>query len=348
MNRERPDTAGAARPQGRAPRPSQSYWAIVWRQFRRQKLAMAALVFILLLFLVAIFAGCIANDRPIIMRYKGRLYVPAVTTTGAIAATDFKKIESDMKEGDWALWPPVRYGPAENVLDDFLQPPSARHLLGTDNLGRDVFARMVHGSRVSLSVGFVAVSIYIVIGIVFGSLAGYFRGWVDIVVSRFIEIIICFPSFFLILTLIAFLPQNIYIIMIVIGLTGWPGVARLVRGEFFKQREMEYVMSARGLGLGSARIIFRHVLPNSIAPVLVSATFGVAGAILTESGLSYLGFGVPEPTASWGRLLASSKEFVDFAWWLVLFPGLAIFATITSYNLVGEALRDAIDPRLRQ
>jgi len=207
---------------------------------------------------------------------------------------------------------------------------------------------MVHGSRVSLSVGFVAVSIYVVIGVIFGSLAGYFRGWADIVISRFIEIIICFPSFFLILTLIAFLPQNIYIIMAVIGFTGWPGVARLVRGEFFKQREMEYVMSARALGLGAGRIMFRHVLPNSVAPVLVSATFGVAGAILVESSLSYLGFGVPEPTASWGRLLASSKEFVDFAWWLVLFPGLAIFATITSYNLVGEALRDAIDPRLRQ
>ncbi len=342
MSREKLESAGAP------PRRGRSYWAIVWRQFRRQTMAMGALVCIIGLFLVAIFAGCIANDRPIIMRYKGTLYVPAVRTTGSIAASDFKKIEADMDDGDWAVWPLVRYGPAENVLEDFLTPPSARHLLGTDHLGRDVLSRMVHGSRVSLSVGFVAVSIYLVIGVIFGSLAGYFRGWVDIVVSRFIEIIICFPSFFLILTLIAFLPQNIYIIMAVIGFTGWPGVARLIRGEFFKQREMEYVMAARGLGLGAGRIMFRHVLPNSVAPVLVSATFGVAGAILTESALSYLGFGVPEPTASWGRLLASSKEFVDFAWWLVLFPGLAIFATITSYNLVGEALRDAIDPRLRQ
>jgi peptide/nickel transport system permease protein len=348
MARKKPDTAGAARRQGQAQRRSQSYWAIVWRQFRRQKLAMGALVFIILLFLVAIFAGCIANDRPIIMRYHGTLYIPAIKTTGSIAATDFKKIEEDMDEGDWAVWPLLPYGPAENVLEEFLDPPSARHPLGTDHLGRDVLSRMVHGSRVSLSVGFVAVAIYVVIGVIFGSLAGYFRGWADIVISRFIEIMICFPSFFLILTLIAFLQQNIFIIMIVIGLTGWPGVARLVRGEFFKQREMEYVMSARALGLGAGRIMFRHVLPNSVAPVLVSATFGVAGAILVESSLSYLGFGVPEPTASWGRLLASSKEFVDFAWWLVLFPGLAIFATITSYNLVGEALRDAIDPRLRQ
>lgn len=329
-------------------RPRQSYWAIVWRQFRRQKLAIGALVFIGLLCIVAVFATFIANDRPILMRYKGTLYVPAVWTPPSLRALEFGRLDDTMSEGDWAVWPPIPWGPGQNELTDMLQAPSARHLLGTDKLGRDVMTRMVHGSRVSLSVGFVAVGIYIAIGIVFGSLAGFFGRWVDIVVSRLIEIMICFPTFFLILTLIAFLPQSIFIIMLVIGLTGWPGIARLVRGEFLKQREQEYVVAARALGLGASRIMFRHALPNSLAPVLVSATFGVAGAILTESGLSYLGFGVQEPTPSWGSILASSKEFVDFAWWLVLIPGLAIFATITAYNLVGEALRDAIDPRLRQ
>jgi len=329
-------------------RPSQTYRAVVWRQFKRQRLAVVALCFVGLLFLVAIFADFIAADRPIIMRYEGRLYVPAVWTTVSIRTLDFEKLHDGMADGDWAVWPPVGHGPNQHRLDEFLEAPSMRHPLGTDDIGRDVLARMIHGSRVSLSVGFVAVGLYVTIGIIFGCLAGYFGRWVDITISRLIEIMICFPTFFLILTLIAFLPQNIFNIMVVIGLTGWPGVARLVRGEFFKQRALEYVTAARGLGLGPARIIFRHALPNSIAPVLVSATFGIAGAILTESGLSYLGFGVPPQTPSWGSLLVSSKEFVDFAWWLVLFPGLSIFATVTAYNLIGEALRDAIDPRLKQ
>jgi len=329
-------------------RKRQTYWAIVWRQFRRQRLAVVALIFIIVLFLVAIFADFLASDRPIVMFYKGKLYVPAVKTVGAIRTLDYDKLRDDIRTDGWAVWPPIPFGPAQYNLDDILQPPSARHLLGTDDTGRDALSRMLHGSRVSLTVGFVAVGIYVTIGIVLGSLAGYFGRWVDITISRLIEITICFPTFFLILTLIALLPPSIYNIMVAIGITGWPGVARLVRGEFFKQREQEYVMAARGLGLGSGRIIFRNILPNAIAPVLVSATFGIAGAILAESGLSYLGFGVPAPMPSWGSLLASSKEFVDFAWWLVLFPGLAIFTTITAYNLAGEALRDAIDPRLRQ
>jgi peptide/nickel transport system permease protein len=208
-------------------------------------------------------------------------------------------------------------------------------------------ARMIHGTRISLSVGFVAVSIYTVIGIFLGALAGFYGGRVDMVISRLIEVMMCFPTFFLILTVLAFLPPSIYNIMVVLGLTGWTGVARLVRGEFLKQRKIDYVSAAKVVGASDLRIIFYHILPNSLAPVLVSATFGIAGAILTESALAYLGFGVPPPTPSWGEILSQSKQYIDFAWWLTIFPGVAIFITITAYNLVGEGLRDAVDPRLK-
>jgi len=168
------------------------------------------------------------------------------------------------------------------------------------------------------------------------------------VVQRLIEIMMCFPTFFLVLTLRAVLPPSIYTVMVVIGITTWTGVARLVRGEFFKLRESDFAVAARATGLSDGRIMFRHLLPNAMAPVLVNATFGVAGAILLESGLSFLGFGVPPPTASWGEILKQAKSYVEYAWWLVVFPGVAIFITVTAFNLVGEGIRDAMDPRLRE
>jgi peptide/nickel transport system permease protein len=240
------------------------------------------------------------------------------------------------------------YSPNDYDLDSILTPPSASHWLGTDEQGRDVLSRMIYGSRISLSVGFVAVSIYTLIGIILGSLAGYFGGKLDMLLSRFMEVIICFPTFFLVLTLLAVLKPSIFYIMIVIGLTGWPGIARLVRGEFLKLRDQDFVTACRSQGMRTGRIIRRHILPNSMAPVLVSATFGVASAILIESSLSFLGFGVQPPTPSWGDLLSQSRSFIDIAWWLTIFPGTAIFLTITSFNLVGEGLRDAIDPKLHQ
>jgi peptide/nickel transport system permease protein len=205
---------------------------------------------------------------------------------------------------------------------------------------------MIYGARISLSVGFVAVGIALVIGVFLGSLAGYFGGWIDHVISRIIEILITIPTFFLIIAIIAFLPPSIYNIMIVIGLTGWTGVARFVRAEFFKLRGLDFVVASRALGASNNRLIFLHMLPNAMAPVLVSAVFGVAGAILTESSLSFLGFGVPPPTPSWGDILSQSRDYIEFAWWLTTFPGLAIFLSITAYNLVGEGLRDAMDPKL--
>ena len=325
----------------------QSYWRLVWKQFRKKPMSLAGLCLVGLLFVVAIFAPLVAGDRPLLLRWKGDIYAPALFDHPALQGRDFSKWEAWKGPGDFAIFPPVPFTPTQYSLDDRLSPPSGRHWLGTDDRGRDVLSRMIYGSRTSLSVGFVAVSIYVAIGIVLGALAGYYGGWVDVVISRLYEIMICFPTFFLILAIIAFLPPSIYNVMFVIGITGWTGVARLIRGEFLRLRTQDFVAASRTLGASDLRVIFRHVLPNALAPVLVSATFGVAGAILVESSLSFLGFGVPPPTPSWGDILSQSRDYIDFAWWLTLFPGLAIFLTVTSYNLVGEGLRDAIDPRLR-
>jgi peptide/nickel transport system permease protein len=229
-----------------------------------------------------------------------------------------------------------------------LQPPSTEHLFGTDSLGRDVFSRMVYGARVSLSVGFIAVFISLVIGTFFGGVSGYYGRWVDAVIMRVVEIMYCFPTFFLIMMVITFLGPSIVNVMVVIGLTSWPGLCRLVRAEFLTLRERDFVHSARVQGVSDIRIIFRHVLPNAMSPVYVSATLSVGAAILIESALSFLGLGVQIPTPSWGNILANGKNYIDYAWWLTLFPGLAILVTVLSFNLIGESLREMLDPRLRE
>lgn len=237
------------------------------------------------------------------------------------------------------------YHPSTINAWEVLQPPSWQHWFGTDELGRDVLARVLFGARISLKVGFVAVGIAVLLGTVIGLFAGYYGGWLDAVLMRLVDIMLCFPSFFLILAVIAFLQPSIWIIMAVIGLTGWMGVARLVRAEVLTIREMEYIQAARCIGCSDLRIILRHILPNALSPVLVAATLGVAGAILTESALSFLGIGVQPPTPSWGNILTSGKDYIEFAWWLSLFPGLAILITVLAYNLLGEGIRDALDPR---
>jgi peptide/nickel transport system permease protein len=228
-----------------------------------------------------------------------------------------------------------------------LSPPGPGHPFGTDDLGRDILSRMIYGSRVSLSVGFVAVGIAILIGISVGAAAGYFGGIVDAALMRFVDVMLTFPSFFLILAVIALVPKpSIYIIMLVIGLTSWMDVARLVRAEFLSLKQRDFVVAARASGAGHGRMIINHILPNALSPVFVAATFGVAGAILVESGLSFLGLGVQPPNPSWGNILTLGKDYIEVAWWLSVYPGLAILVTVLSYNLVGEGLRDAIDPRL--
>ena len=237
------------------------------------------------------------------------------------------------------------YDPDAIDVKAILISPSSAHLMGTDGLGRDVFSRMLFGARISLLVGIVAVGIATLIGVILGAIAGYYRGWVDIVIMRLVDVMLSIPTFFLILAVIAFLTPSIWNIMIVIGLTSWMGVTRLVRAEFLSLRGREFVMAAQTLGAKDGRLIFTHLLPNSLTPVIVSSVLGVASAVLVESGLSFLGLGVQAPQASWGNILTDGKEYIQFAWWLSLSPGLAILITVLGYNLLGEGLRDALDPR---
>ena len=274
---------------------------VVWRRFRRNRLALAGAGVVGLLFILSFLA-------------------PLVTP----------------------------YDPARLDAWHVLLPPSGSHWFGTDELGRDVFTRIVYGARISLKVGFVAVGIATLIGTAVGLVAGFYGGWLDSLLMRLVDIMLCFPTFFLILAVIAMLEPSIWYIMIIIGLTGWMGVARLVRAEVLTLREREFVLAARALGASDLRIIVRHILPNALSPVLVAATLGVAGAILTESALSFLGIGVQPPTPSWGNILTAGKDYIEFAWWLSLFPGLAILVTVLAYNLLGEGLRDALDPRLNR
>ncbi|MBI5026080.1 MAG: ABC transporter permease [Nitrospirae bacterium] len=272
---------------------------IFWHRFKKNKLAVAGGMVVLILFIISIFASLISPYDP-------------------------------------------------NIIDKkhVLEPPSLSHPFGTDDLGRDIMSRVIWGSRISLSVGFVAIGIATIIGIILGAISGYYSGWLDRISMRFVDIMLSIPTFFLILAVIAFLGPSIWNIMVIIGLTSWMGVARLVRAEVLTLKEREFVLAAKGLGVRDMRIIFRHIMPNSLAPVIVSFILGVASAILVESALSFLGIGVQPPTPSWGNILTSGKDNIEVAWWLSVFPGLAILITVLSYNIVGEGIRDAIDPRL--
>lgn len=233
---------------------------------------------------------------------------------------------------------------AINMKAVFL-PPSSDHFFGTDELGRDVFSRVVYGARVSIFIGIVAVGISVAIGTILGLIAGFYGKWTDSLIMRFTDVMLCFPAFFLILAVIAFLNPSLTNVMVVIGLTGWMGVARLVRAETMSVKNREYIIAARLAGLRSSKILFRHILPNVISPVFVTATLGIAGAILVESSLSFLGLGVQPPTPSWGNILTSGKDNIMFAWWLSFFPGIAILLTALGYNMLGEGLRDYLDPK---
>jgi peptide/nickel transport system permease protein len=335
---------------------TQSFWSLVRHQYKKNRIAVFALYIVYCLFGVAILADVLANNKPLYAVYKGTVYFPVFKQylvdlridrwSQDLVVADWKDLQ---KSGDVtsAIWPPIKYSESSEDLDNALSPPSSLHLLGTDAIGRDVLAGMIHGSRIALSIGFVSMAFAISIGVIFGALAGFYGGWVDSLISRLIEVILTLPTFFLIITVVAMFQQgSVWLIMILIGLTGWPGIARFTRGEFLRVRNMEFVSAANALGFSNARIIFRHVLPNSLAPVLVSAAFGIAGAILIEAGLSFLGFGVPPTVVTWGSVLNDARNDIH-AWWLAVFPGLAIFLAVVAYNLVGDGLRDALDPRLR-
>jgi len=240
------------------------------------------------------------------------------------------------------------WDPNRPDVKKILTSPSGKHLFGTDQIGRDVLSRMLHGARVSLAVGFVSVGISAFIGITLGSLAGYNGGTTDATIMRLVDLMLVFPRLFLLLAVLAFLKPSIWTIMAVIGLTSWMGTARLVRAEFLALKEREFVVSSQSIGASGFRVIWRHILPNAMAPVLVAMTLGIPAAILLESALSFLGLGVQPPHATWGNILNEGKEVIEVAWWVSVYPGLAILLTVLSYNLLGEGIRDALDPRLRQ
>jgi peptide/nickel transport system permease protein len=358
------------RPQTSREIASRGYWAETWFRFRKKQLPMIALAYVLFMAVTAILSPVIVGTKPLLVYYKGSYAVPAVGyfrdqwETPMQVSKDLGRRYSPerLKAADadsWAVWPLVFQDPYRRVRDGEWpsQPgnptgndgrPNRVNLLGTTQEGIDVFAQIVHGTRTALLVGFVTMGIAASIGITLGALAGYFGSWVDLVISRIIEVVMCIPTLVLILALLAIVPQaTIWHLMAVIGITSWPGIARLTRGEFLKLRTVDYVVAARALGAGWVRVIVRHILPNSLAPVLVPITFGIAAAILIENALSFLGFGSPPPTASWGNLLNAGQRNLGM-WWLIVFPGTAIFLTVLAYNLIGEGLQEATDPRLRE
>jgi peptide/nickel transport system permease protein len=368
--------------------PSRSPWSETWRLLRKNRMAFSGLLIFAVFFVIAL-AGMLL-------------------TSGSTPVLDPAQVRLQEK-----LRPPFS-APIQETLAAGHAPVLGRYLLGTDDLGRDVFARMLQGAWVSLTVGFVAVGISVAIGILLGGLAGYYgqqtlqvghllfwslaiaapisalaskllagvlaaavavAGWIfyawlrrskaarpplwlrwltwpamgiDALVMRAVDIMLCFPSFFLILTVVALLPPSLYKIMVVIGLTSWMGTTRLVRAEFLSLREQDFVAAARALGLSNLRIIFRHIMPNALAPVLVSSTLGIASAMLTEAGLSFLGFGVPPPHATWGNILSDGKDFIFDAPWLTFAPGIVILVVLLAFNLFGEGLRDILNPKLRE
>lgn len=468
-----PITPPIAAPKTLKPSIAAGFWADAWRRFRRKPPAMLALVYVVLMFVVAFAAPLIIGTKPIICKYNGRLYFPFVgylhpRLENSVFARDKFRIPfaKSLKEKDpesWAIYPLVYQDPARRVskeevdsvrpprhvaattaaedksdapktelakakemeaekadqkktetkeeksaeskseppafVDPFANdpfgvggvperktdptlmepttdptlldpsrpdpsmmepgqqdagvdegPPSSYHWMGVENsTGVDVMAKMIHGTKIALLIGFVTTGIAACIGITLGALAGYLGGWVDIVISRITEVFMCVPVLILIIALLAVLDKpSIWQIMFVLGLTGWTSISRLTRGEFLRLRNSEYIIAARAMGAGLPRILFRHILPNALAPILVPVTFGIASAILTESGLSLLGIGAPPDTPSWGQLLNRGRENFETHWWLVFFPGLAIFLTVMAYNLIGEGLQEATDPRLRE
>jgi peptide/nickel transport system permease protein len=354
--------------EAKPPPKGQSYWGEVWKRYRRRPMAMLALGYVLLLALIGLCSPLIVGTRPIVAHYKGSYYFPFLgyfndRWENPIFFRDKFRGEfpENLKKNDpdsWAIWPLVFQDPNRRVRQDEWPgregnptgekgAPNQINLFGTTPRGMDVFAQIVHGSRLALLVGFVSMGIASAVGITLGALAGYFGGWVDIILSRLIELVMCLPSLVLILAIVAVLERpTIWHIMVIIGLTGWTGIARLTRGEFMKLRALDYVSAAKALGAGHTRIIFRHILPNSLAPVLVPISFGIASAILVENALRFLGVG-PMEGASWGSLLSEGQRNLKL-WWLILFPGAAIFFTVMAYNLIGEGLQAATDPRLRE
>ena len=331
---------------------SGGYWSRVVAELRANPRAMLGFWIVAVLAVLALLADFIANEKPYYIELDGKGYSPVLIDYGValgirswpepLLNADYRVL---VQNAEVAILPPIPYSSTRvDITGEVYEAPSTRHWLGTDGLGRDVMAGLIHGIRISLTIGLVVVGIQAFIGILLGGIAGYYGGWIDLALSRLFELMLGIPTFFLIITVAAVFPPSIYTIMIILGATGWVGIARFIRAEFLKVRAQDFVAAAQSMGASDARVMLRHILPNALAPVLVSMAFGVASAILTESGLSFLGIGVPQHLVTWGSILSVARANT-FAWWLAVFPGAAIFITVTAYNLLGDGLRDALDPK---
>ncbi|MCK5689710.1 ABC transporter permease [Myxococcota bacterium] len=320
-------------------------------QFVRSHLGLSlSLVFLALLFSTALVADLLASDKPLLARVEGQLFIlPALFDPPELQAYDNQSLLNLSNKEDWSLSPPVQWGPNQPDKTSMpLEGPSPRHFLGTDSSRRDVLSRLIHGSRSNLKISFVAVGLYIFIGTLLGILAGYFGGWADFIVSRLTETLLSVPVFFLILAVLGLVENpTTMTLALTIGLVYWTGVARLTRAEVLSLRESDFILAARAMGLSPLRILYRHILPLTLGPVIVVAAFGLASTTLLEAALSFLGVGAPDSTASWGGLLRNAMGNLQ-AWWLVVFPGLVLFMTVVAWNVMGDVLRDYLDPRSRR
>ncbi|MGL4999143.1 MAG: nickel transporter permease [Cetobacterium sp.] len=280
-----------------------SQWAELWKNLKRNKMALFGLVILVIIILLALFADQIANYDQVVIKQNLRMR---------------------------------------------LKPPSSEHWLGTDEFGRDIFARLIHGARVSLKVGMLAVGIAIIIGGFLGSLAGYYGGKLDNVIMRIMDIFLAVPSILLAIAIVSALGPNLLNLMVAVSISSIPRYARIVRASVLSIRDQEFIEAARAIGASDARIIFSHIIPNSLAPVIVQGTLGVANAILATAGLSFIGLGIQPPAPEWGSMLSGGRQYLRYAWWVTTFPGVSIMITILSLNLLGDGLRDALDPRLKQ
>jgi peptide/nickel transport system permease protein len=339
----------SSRPPPPAPPPETSRAAFA--ALRRDRAAVVGALVLALLAFVAAFADLLASDLPVVARVQGTTHLfPCITRPAELAGWDNARIAREAAPGDFAIYPVVPYGPTQTPSSEatvLARPSLAQHPLGTDRYGRDVFARVVHGARTTLTVALAAVAAFVFVGAVLGAFAGFFGGVLDAFVARLIEVISAFPTLILVLVVQAVIPHpTVLSLLAALALTRWPEVARLVRAEVILAKAQDYVLAARALGASPWRVLTRHVAPNARVPTLVAGTFGIAQVVLIEAALDFLRVGLPAPIASWGEILSELREHAG-AWWLLVFPGLAVFGTVVALNLVGEALRDALDPRLR-
>lgn len=324
-----------------------------WKIFKRSKTAMFSLILLMLLILSTFLSPLIANNRPMILKYQGTTYFPLfkeydAETFGITDSFDIDYRQLKLGEGDYAYWPIIQWNPYESnsIVESYPSPPTKTNILGTDDRGRDVFARLLYGFKYSITYAVAVWFISLLIGTILGGVMGYFGGRVDFIGQRMVEVLSTVPQFFLLIILISIFSPSLWMLIVISCVFAWISISYYVRGEFLKNRNREYVEAARSLGASDLKIIFKHILPNSLTPIITFAPFTIAAEIVGLAALDYLGFGLQVPTPSWGELLAQAQKNYTIAWWLAFYPSLALFVVLTLLNLIGQGVRDAMDPNM--